>query len=212
MRRSIGRAALVGAAAAALVAAGGGTAAAGEFVVNDSGTALLVDASYVTEGGTGYVSAWQQQGGEGWVFMAEENGVWTQCAGKGGKKSGDDRWGFVGTFTYAEGPGTVSVSGRYATGSGSGTVSGFTDVVDDCAGTYATREFGPIAVSVALAATGNVYTERGSGSFHLPGQFNERYAFTFSGRAASGTATVDGVTRPADGGIGKTSWKYHANG
>lgn len=211
MRRWIGRAGLAGTAAAALVAATSGTASAG-FVVNDSGTAVLVDASYVTADGYGFVSAWQPQGGEGWLFFSEDSGDWVQCTGAGTKKTGDDTWGFVGTFTYGEGPGTVSVSGRYASGSGSGTVTGFRDVVDDCAGTYVTEELGATAVSVSLAASGDVYTERGSGSFHLPGEFNERYAFTFTGRSGSGSVTVGGVASPADGGIGKTSWKYHANG
>lgn len=54
-------------------------------------------------------------------------------------------------------------------------------------------------------------TTRDRGGYHVPSQFNDRYSFSFTGRTASGTVDVAGVTSSGDDVIGKNSWTYHSN-
>lgn len=208
--RAAGRAAIVMAATATLL--GGGTASAtSEFVVNESGNAVLVDASYQRDTVTGYVYGWQQKNGDGYVALFEMSGTVVQCEGESTPRESDDVFGFVGSYLYGEGTGSVTTGTRYATGSLTGTVESYRDDYDECVGTVATTYAGPLPVSVDLAATGPVATSRGRDDFHVPSQFNDRYRFSFTSRAAAGTATVGGATAAADGLIGKTVWSYHSN-
>lgn len=196
---------------ALLVGAGAGTASANEFVVNDNGSATMVDASYRHDSGTGYVTAWQQKDGVGYVSFFEQSGGWVKCAGGRTRNEADDVFGYVGTLRYGEGVASVTAGARYATGSAAGTVEAYRDDVDDCAATYATSYVGAVLVSLDLAATGPVHTTRSRDGYHVPSVFNGHYSFSFTGRTAVGTATVDGVSGAAEGLVGKTTWTYHSN-
>ena len=197
--------------AASVVLAGAGTASANEFVVNDKGTALVVDASYSRDGAYGFVSAWQQQNGDGYLYFYEQSGDWVQCSGASTKKTTDDVYGFVGSSTYGDGTASITVAPRYARGSVTGTVTAFREDIDECAGTYVCIDLGTLPVAMDLGATGPVTTTRDRGGYHQPSGFNDRYSFTFTGRDASGTVDVAGVTSEGVGVVGKTSWAYHSN-
>lgn len=194
-----------------LVGAGAGTASANEFVVNDTGSAVMVDASYTRGDVSGYVGAWQQQNGDGILWFFEQSGDWVQCTGADTKKTTDDTYGFVGSFVYGEGAATVTVAPRYATGTATGTTNAYREDIDDCTGTWNVTDIGQVPVRVDLAATGPVTTTRDRSGYHVPSQFNDRYSFSFTGRTASGTVDVAGDTASGDGVIGKNSWTYHSN-
>ena len=208
--RATGRAAIVMAATATLL--GGGTAsAANEFVVNDNGSAVLVDVAYARDGVDGYVYGWQQKNGDGYVSLFEMSGSVVQCAGQSTRRESDDVFGFVGSYRYGEGTGSVTTGTRYATGSLTGMVESYRDDFDECAGTYETTYAGALPVRVDVTATGPVETTRGRNGYHVPSLFNGHYGFSFTSRTATGTATIGGVASAADGQVGKTTWTYHAN-
>lgn len=194
-----------------LVGAGAGTASANEFVINDNGSAEMVDASYTRGDVHGYVGAWQQQNGDGIVWFFEQSGDWVQCTGAGTKKTTDDTYGFVGAFVYGEGAATVTTAPRYASGTAVGTAYAYREDIDDCAGTTTFTDLGAVPVRLDLAATGPVTTTRHRDGYHVPSRFNDRYSFTFTGRTAAGTVDVGGATAAGEGLVGKTSWTYHSN-
>lgn len=143
--RTIGRAGFMAGAVPVLLAGtgtGAGTASAAGYVFNDNGNAVMVDASYTRGDVSGYVGAWQQQNGDGYLWYFEQSGDWVQCTGAGTKKTADDTYGFVGTFVYGEGTATVTTAPRYASGTAVGTANAYREDIDDCAGTWNVTDIG----------------------------------------------------------------------
>lgn len=207
--RAVGRAGFVAGTVAALVAAGG-TASAGE-PVNDTGSAVLVDASYTRDGVTGYVSAWQQQQRPARLFLFEQSGGWIDCLSGAAAEPGDEGSAYVGTFTYGEGTASVTTGPRYGTGSAKGSVEAYRETIDGCTETNVVTGIGTVPVAVDLVANGELTTTRNRADYHVPSELNEHYSLTFTSRSAAGTAEVAGLTARADGLVGKSAWTYHAN-
>lgn len=210
MRTTV-RAGIVTVAASALLA-GAGAAEANDYVINDNGSALLVDASYERDGVTGFAYVWQQQNGDATAFLWEQSGGWVQCAGASTKRTADDVYGFVGTFTYGTGGGTVAVAPRYATGSATAVVTAYREDVDECNGRSAVTDLGTVSLAIDLAAAGPVTSTRTRDGYHVPSEYNDRYSLSFTGRTGAGTVDVRGLSAAATGTIAKSTWSYHANG
>ena len=187
---------------------------AGPNVANSSQSALTAQASWSSgtdEAATyGSLYAWQDAGSSSASLeFFEESGAYVDCT------PGDDTdesYGFQGQYRFGFGEGTLAVGRGMADAQAAGTLEIFTTVIDECAGTYEETQEGGLAVSLDLTATSARIMERGTWSFHIPGEFNSHSSYTTTYRVAAGTATIGGDEIAVDGGIGKVSWRDHSNG
>lgn len=187
---------------------------AGANVGNHSGSATTAQGSWYSEGADGfaygYLAAWQEQGAtSAYIELFEESGDYVDCTPA---DETDDSYGFQGTYRYGWGEGSLSVGRGYADATATGTVGIETSTVDDCAGTYVSDFEAGVAVTLDLVATGPKVMERGTWSFHIPGQYNSHSSYSSTYRTAAGTATIGSDAFDVEGGIGKVSWRDHSNG
>ncbi len=206
---------MVVALAALLAVVVAGPVAAGANVSNTSGSALAAEGSWYTDGpdgyAFGYVSAWQEQGASAaFIQFYSDAGAKVDCTPA---DPTDDAYGFVGSYRFGYGTGTLAVGRGYGSAAASGSVDIYGADIDDCAGTWLDVYEPGAPVSFDLTATGPKVMARGTWSFHIPSQFNSHSSYSSTYRIASGTATIgDGELTTIDGAIGKVSWRDHSNG
>lgn len=202
------RAIVVIAAATLLLVTLAAPASAG-YVFNERGSAEVVQGSWWSESGDsstyGSAYAWAVSGGESFLEVYEQSGQWVQCDPTG------EFWGFVGTWTYGYGPASVTIGRHYGTGSATGTVQLFTSTVNECAGEYS-EVMDSANVTIDMTGSGSLYRSRSSGSFKVPGEFNDNYSSSSVSRSATGTVAFGGRDIAAQGEIGKITWRSHSNG
>ncbi len=202
------RAIVVIAAATLLLVTLAAPASAG-YVFNERGSAEVVQGSWWSESGDsstyGSAYAWQVSGGESFLEVYEQSGQWVPCDDTG------EFWGFVGTWTFGNGPATVTIGRNYSTGTATGEVQLFTSTVNECAGEYS-EVVEPATVTIDMTGSGSLYRSRSSGSFKVPGEFNDNYSWSSVGRSATGNVAFGTTSVAAQGEIGKITWRSHSNG
>ena len=189
--------------------------AAGANVSNSSGSATVAEAFWYADSidgySFGYLSAWQETGSStASLNYWTESGAWVDCTPG---DPNDDFYGFQGSYSSGYGMGDLSVGKGYGSASASGTIDLYGALIDDCAGTYEENFDTGIPVSLVMTATGPKIMYRGTGSFHVPSQFNSHSSYSSTTREAAGTVTI-GSNDPiaTAGAIGKVSWRDHYNG
>jgi hypothetical protein len=201
-------AALLALAIAAPVSAGG-------IVTNSSSSAVTAQGSYYADSGgvetAGTIYAWQDSGSSSAIVeLYESSGEYVDCTPA---IDTDDSFGFQGQIRNGSGVGTLTIGRGSSDAHASGTMDISTAVVDDCIGSYVETTVTGVAVELDLMANGPKIMERGTWSFHVPGEFNGHSSYTTTARSAAGTAKIGaGATIAVDGGIGKVSWRDHGNG
>jgi len=188
---------------------------AGANVSNTSGSATVAEAFWDQQNGDsssfGYLSFWRQaKTAEATVEFWAQDGTWADCTPD---DPDDDAYGFVGTVRYGYGIGSLTVGKGYGSATASAVMDVYSAIIDDCAGTYDESFEADVAVSLDLTANGPKAMYRGTGSFHVPSEFNSHSSYSSTSRSAAGTVEI-GPSGPiaADGAIGTVSWRDHTNG
>jgi hypothetical protein len=196
----------------ALLVVSAGSASA-KLVINESGTLTELLAEWYDEGDDtwtyGYAAAYTMNRRtyiDYFTYTSEptEEGCWVE------------------TYTEAWGPGTLTVAKKYETGLATGTLEGWTGSYVWCEGDEENGEFEAangdgeeiqIDITLDFAATSALHRQKGSGSFKIPSEVNEKSSFSSQYRYGDTDVTVDGETLRADySQLGSLTYRYHYNG
>ncbi len=195
-------------------------AANAKLVVNESGT--------LTE----LAAEWYEDGGESWTWgyafaytMNRETRIefYTSTETPLYPSEPDEPMCWEYSYTYAEGPGTLVAGKRFETGYAEGSLQGWSETSIWCEGDW-DEEIGvmngptnggdafTVDVTIDFAATSPLYRQKGSGSFKLPGEFNEHYRYSSEYRLGEAEIGVDEETLHSDWALlGSLKYKYHLN-
>ena len=127
-----------------------------------------------------------------------------------GATSAAHAWGEVDDFSYAR---------RYETGSAAALVTGYKETGSYCFSEEPEPENGgdwtfeevSFTVEVEYSATSPLIREKGTGSFKVPGEYNEHYSSSSVYTYGESLVTVDGDQVMAYGSLGTMTFKYHSN-
>jgi hypothetical protein len=132
---------------------------------------------------------------------------------------------YLETYTYASGPGTLTVAKKYETGFATGSLEAWTESYVWCPGDGENGENGEfeaangegeaftIDLELDFTATSALMREKSSGSFKIPGEINENSSFSSEYRYGNTDVTVDGETSRAEySQLGAFTYRYHYNG
>jgi hypothetical protein len=192
-----------------LVLAISAPAMAGPNVSNSSGSAKVINGEWYSDGGYGYAYFATDSEYGAWGEVFEESGEWIPCDDTG------ENYGFVGSRTFGwSGDLSITVDSRLDHGSVSGTLDLFSETVNECTGEYVgTDEPTSVAFSAELDGVGSAVRFRGTGSYKLPGEFNNHSTQSGKERPATGSIDLgDAGSRTFDYAILATySWREHSN-
>lgn len=192
-----------------LVLAISAPAMAGPNVSNASGSAKVINGEWYSDGGYGYAYFASDSQGGVWGEVYTETGEWIPCDESG------EYYGFVGSRTSGwSGDLSITIDSRLDHGSVSGTLDLFTETVNECTGEYTgTGESTSVAFTAELDGVGSAVRFRGSGSYKLPGEFNNHSTQSGKERPATGSIDLgDAGSRSFDYAILATySWHDHSN-
>jgi hypothetical protein len=192
-----------------LVLAISAPAMAGPNVSNTSGSAQVINGEWYSDGAYGYAYFATDSEYGAWGELYEESGEWMPCDESG------ESYGFVGSRTYGWGEDlTVVIDSRLDHGSVTGTLTLYTETVNDCTGEYGgDGSDATVAFSADVEGIGDAARFRNSGSYKLPGDFNSHGSQAGKERQASGSIDLDGAgARSFDFAIlASISWRDHSN-
>jgi hypothetical protein len=135
-----------------------------------------------------------------------------QCTGADTPDPDDDSFGTTYTNSWGFGLASLSVDGRFASATASGTLEIYSEAFDGCTDAYSSEELPALSFALDLTATSGTIRESGRGTFHLPGEVNNHSSYKATYRLAEGSlAGVDGAD-DLFGQIGKVTWTEHTNG
>ena len=196
----------------------GTVAAGGPNVQNISGGATIPQADWETSdanGGytSGYAAASVEQGqSAAYLEFSQQSVTWVLCSDAGTPNDeSDDVYGSVGSFSYGNGPATLTLGKSYSSASASAALDVDTFTFDECPGTKGESQSSNVQVAFDLMANGPLIKQSGRGTFHVPGQFNDHHTFRSTSRAATGSVSIGGASIDANGAIGKVNWSEHTN-
>ena len=112
----------------------------------------------------------------------------------------DDYWGFVGTETYGDGIGKLSLGKTYSTAVASGKVDVEVYTYNECTGDEGTATTKTINVSLDLAGVSPVITEKLRSTISIPKRLKEKTMIQAQSREAAGTIKI-GTRTIATGGV-----------
>lgn len=199
--------------------------AAGSHVTNRSGSfdeaygswSSYDEATDISINGGVYI--YQEAGQPGFVeSLYEENGRYVDCGvgPAGGAVSPKDTtgyYGFQGTRTSGYGNATLTLGGKLAGATASGTIYVETATVDDCAGTYDLVSSGNAQLSLSLTGTGPISTFTGKSSVKIPGALKAHSSYRGQSRLALGTVSFgQGQRTLSDAQIAHVTWTDHCSG
>jgi hypothetical protein len=183
-------------------------AMAGPNVSNSSGSARVINGEWYSDEGSGYAYFASDSQGGVWGEVYAESGEWIPCDESG------EYYGFVGSRTSGWSSDlSITIDPKLNHGSASGTLELFTETVNDCTGEYeGTGEPTSVAFSAELDGVGSPVRFRGSGSYKLPGEFNNHSTQSGKERPATGSIDLGDGSQSFDYAILATySWRDHSN-
>lgn len=114
----------------------------------------------------------------------------------------DDYYGFVGTETYGDGVGKLSLGKTYSTAVASGKVNAEVYTYNECTGEEGTVTKKTINVSLDLAGVSPVITEKLRSTISIPKRLREKTMIQAQSREAAGTLKVGSRSLEVGGVIG----------
>jgi len=146
--------------------------------------------------------------GQTTVFLLVSKGELILC--EGGETPDDpfdDYYGFVGTETYGDGVGKLSLGKTYSSAVASGKVNAEIYTYNECTGEEGTVTTKSMNVSLDLAGGGPVITEKLRSTISIPKRLREKTVIQAQSREAAGTLTVGSRTLEVGGIIGLIQMK-----
>jgi len=189
---------------------------AGQTTYNSSGSALTAQGgwnSFDAATGTsdyGWVTGWQAQGDPALVQFSGGSREVIVCTQARGNQAATTS--YLETVRYGSGPGSLSVGLKYFVASASGTIDISSSTYNGCTGEFTSSFASGVAVTLELTGWGDLVMQKGTGSFKIPGEYNNHSRYSSTYRPATGTASLGGEYHGVTGSIGKVSWNNHSNG
>ena len=175
---------------------------------------------------TQLVGEWYEEGDDGWftfgyaVATAQDGDTWIEYYQESTRTIAcDGSEGYEYMVEYGYGEGTLSAARQFTRGHAEGLI-----IVSSESGSYCFDEGdGPEPfngsgdgeekfISIDFTATSSLYREKGSGSFKVPGEWNEHYRFSSTYRLGEATVSIDSDTFTTQGIFGQVVARYHVNG
>jgi hypothetical protein len=137
------------------------------------------------------------------VSLSMSSGELVLCEGGDTPDESDDFYGFVGTETYGQGVGRMTVGKTYSSAVASGTVDAEVYSYDECTGDEGTVTSKKIAVSLDLTGVSPVITEKLRSTITIPQRLRSKTMIQAQSREAAGSLKVGTRTIEVGGIIGQ---------